>query len=157
MAIRRLAVSHLSEQELEAFCNYVNSDDYSERLAGLVRNGRLIGARLMDELVATAGWITANDSGSTARMMAVFVSPLYAFNGLGRVVLDAAEAQARQAGFKLFTIRAPIGAIGFFAKQGYEVASHGVWALPVDQSIPVGFMRKVAGEAQVAAGGVLSH
>ena len=147
IAIRRLAASHLSEAELEAFCAYVNSIDYTNRLAEQVRAGRLIGATLMDDLVASAGWIPANDSGVTARMMAVFVSPLYALNGIGRLVVGAAEAEAQQAGFKILTIRAPIGSVGFFGRLDYEVASHGVWTLPGDQPMPVGFMRKAVAKA----------
>lgn len=144
VSIKRLAASHLSEAELVAFCAYVNSDAYTERLAEQVRNDRLIGAILMDELVATAAWSPANDSGGVARLMAVCVSPLYALNGLGRLVVAAAETEARKAGFQVFTTRAPIGAIEFFARLGYEVASHGVWTLPSGEPIPVGFMRKLA-------------
>ena len=145
MSARRLSASHLSEAELQAFCDHINSDPYTVRLIDQVRQGRLIAATLMDEIVATAGWIPANDSGATARMMAIFVAPLYALHGLGRLVVEAAEAQAAYAGFRVFTHRAPIGAVGFFTRLGYDTASHGVWMLPNDQPMPVGFMRKVAG------------
>ena len=146
LAIRRLAVSHLTPDELAAFSAYVKSDRYTERLVEQVRNNRLLGAMLMGELVATSGWVPANDSGAVARLMAVFVHPLYVQTGLGRLVVTAAEVQAQRAGYKVFTIRAPIGAVGFFARLGYEVASHGVWTLPPSQAMPVGFMRKVAAE-----------
>ena len=109
MSARRLSASHLSEAELQAFCDHINSDPYTDRLIDQVRQGRLIAATLMDEIVATAGWIPANDSGATARMMAIFVAPLYALHGLGRLVVEAAEAQAAHAGFRVFTHRAPIG------------------------------------------------
>ena len=142
MAIRRLAVSHLAESELAAFCAYINSDPYSDRLADQVRTGRLLCATLMDEIVATAGWIPASDSGANARLMAVFVSPLYALQGLGKLVVGAAEAHAIKAGFRVFTIRAPIGSTAFFARLGYDVASHGVWTVQPDYPMPVGFMRK---------------
>ena len=145
LAIRRLAVSHLSEEEMNAFVSYVGSIEYTDRLAAQTKAGRLVGAILLDEIVATAGWMPANDSGATARLSAVFVSPLFALHGLGRLVVGAVEAQAMQAGYKAFSIRAPIGAVGFFERLGYDVASHGVWTLPGQQPLPVGFLRKVVG------------
>ena len=143
LSIKRLAVSHLSEDELTAFAAYVGSIEYTDRLAQHVKANRLMGAILMDDIIATGGWMPANDSGATARLSAIFVSPLYALHGIGRLVVKAVEAQAMRAGFKTFTARVPIGAVGFFERVGYDVASHGVWTLPNQQPLPVGFVRKV--------------
>lgn len=146
-SVRQLAAGHLSEGELGAFAHYVRSERYADRLIEAVQNGRLVAAELMGSVVATAGWVAANDAGATVRLMAVFVSPLYAHKGLGRLVVDATEAEARRAGYSTFTVRAPIGSIGFFERLGYDVSSHGVWPLPPEQAVPVGFLRKVIAKA----------
>lgn len=139
---KRLAAGMLSETETTAFANHIYSEASSARLAETVVAGRLAAARLAGEMVGTAGWIPANDAGAVARLTAVFVSPLYAGQGIGRLVVAAAEADARAAGFAIFTVRAPLGASGFFERLGYEIASHGVWPLTRDVSLPVAFLRK---------------
>lgn len=139
---RRLAAGMLSEAETEAFAQHVYSESHSSRVAEAVMAGRLIAARLGGDLVATAGWTPANDAGAVARLTAVFVSPLYARNGIGSIVVAAVEAQARAAGFTVFNVRAPLGASGFFERIGYDIASHGVWPISRDVSLPVAFLRK---------------
>lgn len=143
-AARQIAAAHLSEAEADALANYMRSEQHTERLIEVVRNGRLIAADLMGTLAATAGWIAANDAGATARIFGLAVSPLYTRQGLGRLLLEAIEADALRAGFTTFTVRTPVGAVGFFQRMGFSVTSHGVWPLPLNQAIPVGFLRKVA-------------
>jgi GNAT superfamily N-acetyltransferase len=145
LSARRLAAGMLSDGEIEAFAAHIYSDAYSLRLSEVVRARRLVAARLGSTLVATAGWTPANDSGAVARLMAVFVSPLYARQGIGRMLVDTVEVLAQQAGFAVCTVRAPLGAADFFAALGYEAASHGVWPLDRESAIPVAFMRKVTG------------
>ncbi len=139
---RRLAAGLLSEAEITAFTQHIYSEPYSARIAEIVLASRLAAARLGGELVGTAGWIPTNDSGAIARLIGVFVSPLYSRKGIGRVLVTTAEAQARQAGFRTFTIRAPLSASRFFEQLGYDVASHGVWPLSRDIALPVAFLRK---------------
>jgi GNAT superfamily N-acetyltransferase len=142
LSARRLAAGILSDLEIEAFAAHIYSDTYSMRLSEVVRARRLLGARLDGALVATAGWTPANDAGAVARLLGVFVSPLYAREGIGRLLVEAVEAQALQAGFGVCTVRAPLGAADFFAALGYDIASHGVWPLDREAAIPVAFMRK---------------
>lgn len=139
---RRLAAGLLSEAETAAFAQYVYSESHSARVAEAVMAGRLIAARLGGELVATAGWTPANDAGAVARLTAVFVSPLYARSGIGSIVAAAVETHACAAGFTVFNVRAPLGASGFFERIGYDIASHGVWPLSREMSLPVAFLRK---------------
>lgn len=142
---KRLAAGMLSEAEIQAFVAHIYSPEYSARLTEIAAAGRLFEARLGDETVATAGWIPANDAGNVARLIGVFVSPLYARLGIGRRLVATAEEHARRAGFSTFTIRAPLGASEFFERQGYGIASHGVWPLTRDTALPVAFLRKVEG------------
>lgn len=146
-AVRQLAAAHLSEGEAEALAAYMRSELHTERLIEAVRNGRLLAVDLMGTLAATAGWLAATDASATARIFALAVSPLYARQGLARLVLAAAEADAQRAGFTTFTVRTPVGGIGFLERMRYSVTSHGVWPLPGNQAVPVGFLRKVAGKS----------
>ncbi len=139
---RRLAAGMLADDEIQAFAEHVYTEPYTTRIAQAVNAGRMVGARLSGELIATAGWTPANDTGSVARLIGVFVSPLFAGQGFGRLVVERVEADARQAGFGSFTIRAPLGAAGFFEHLGYEAASHGVWPLTREIALPVAFLRK---------------
>lgn len=139
---RKLAAGMLSDVEIEAFADYLYSDTYAARITQAVQAGRLVGARLSDTLAATAGWVPANDAGNVARLVGVFVSPLFSGHGLGRLVVERIEADARLAGFETFSIRAPLGAAGFFEHLGYAAASYGVWPLTRDCALPVAFLRK---------------
>ena len=149
LSARRLAAGMFSEAEIASFASYIYSEAYSARIADIVRVRRLLAARLDGALIGTAGWTPANDAGAVARLMGVFISPLYARLGVGRRLVAAVEAEAHQAGFAVFTIRAPLGAAEFFTRLGYDVASHGVWPLDRDAALPVAFMRKIARVASV--------
>ena len=140
---RRLAAGMLSESEIAAFAEHIYSETYSARIAEAVLSGRLTAARLSGQLIGTAGWTPANDAGAVARLIGVFISPLHAKRHVGRRLVEAAEGQARQAGFTVYTIRAPLGASGFFERLGYGIASHGVWPLTREVALPVAFLRKV--------------
>lgn len=137
-AFRFLAGSDCEQSELEAFAAYVRSQEYAQRL----QSENLYAGWLDGELVGTAGWTPADDSGSLARITSVFVRPLFTRLGIGsRLTLDA-EARARAAGFERFSARATLNSVGFFEKLGYEVTSHGVHTIATEQGMPVTYMRK---------------
>lgn len=139
---RRLAAGMLSESEIDAFAAHIYTETYSQRIAEVVQARRMLAARLAGGLIGTAGWTPANDAGAVARLVGVFVAPLHARQGVGRALVEMIEAQARQAGFSMFTVRAPLGAAEFFLHLGYEAASHGVWPLTREVALPVAFLRK---------------
>lgn len=56
-----------------------------------------------------------------ARVRAMFVDPRYARRGLGRVILDACESEARQAGFRRAELMALLSGEQLYAACGYEV------------------------------------
>lgn len=144
-ALKAMAAGQLSEPEVEAFVAHVYSEAYTATLAEMVRARRLFAITVDGQLTATAGWVPANDSGATARLMAVFVTPMFANVGLGRLAAHAAETDATQAGFAASTVRTPVGAVGFFQRIGYEVSSYGVWTLKPERTLPVAFMRRALG------------
>lgn len=138
-AFRLLAAGDCEPAEIEAFAAYVRTQDYADRL----QNENLYAGWLDGELVATGGWIPADDSGSLARITSVFVRPLFTRLGLGRRMALDAEARARAAGFRCFSARATLNTVGFFEKLGYEVTSHGIHAIAAEHGVmPVTYMRK---------------
>lgn len=137
-AFRILAGNDCEPPQAEAFTAYVRSQRYADRLqAENLHAGWLDG-----ELVGTAGWTPADDSGSLARITSVFVQPLFTRLGIGRRLALDAEARARSAGFERFSARATLNSVGFFEKLGYDVTSHGIHAIATEQGMPVTYMRK---------------
>jgi N-acetylglutamate synthase-like GNAT family acetyltransferase len=54
-----------------------------------------------------------------ARIRAMFIDPAWARRGLGRAILDRAEADARAAGFETVELMATPTGIEFYARNGY--------------------------------------
>lgn len=138
-AAMRISGGHtLSDSEILAFTGYVYSPAYAETLGRL----RLFGAYIGNELVGTAGWSVADDSGGSVRVRSVFVRPLFTGVGIGRRLVGDVEGDARAAGFGVFSVRATMNATGFFERLGYQTTSHGVRPLGSEHVLPVAFMRK---------------
>ncbi len=138
VAFERLASPYLEPSEIELFKLRVASPEYVEDLM----RENLSGAWVDHELAGTAGWQPASDSGATARITSIFVSPIFTRLGIGARLLVDAEARAMQAGFTSFAVRATPNAVGFFAALGYEVSSHGITHVATGHDVPVTFMRK---------------
>jgi GNAT superfamily N-acetyltransferase len=64
------------------------------------------------------GWL--NPATDAARIRAMFVDPAYARRGLGRRILEAAEADAAQAGFRTFQLMATLPGVPLYRACGYE-------------------------------------
>jgi GNAT superfamily N-acetyltransferase len=64
------------------------------------------------------GWL--NPATDAARVRAMFVDPAYARRGLGRQILDAAEADAARAGFRTFELMATLPGVPLYRACGYE-------------------------------------
>jgi GNAT superfamily N-acetyltransferase len=95
-AFRILAGGDCEPAEADAFAAYVRSQDYADRL----QSENLYAGWIDGELVGTAGWTPADDSGALARITSVFVRPLFTRLGVGRRLALDAEARARAAGLR---------------------------------------------------------
>ncbi len=146
-AFRVQAKAHLSQSEIQAFTDHVYSLGYGDKLAA--ENLHL--AWLGDELIGTCGWSPVSDNGATARIRSIFVRPLFTRLGIGRCLVERAEAEARRAGFTQFTLRASVNSVGFFQTLGFEIKSYGVRNIDAEQGLPVRFMRKAAEPGAAAA------
>ncbi|MGI9403028.1 MAG: GNAT family N-acetyltransferase, partial [Hyphomicrobium sp.] len=134
--------------EVEAFSEFVRSPRYADLLLG----NSSYTAWIDNEMVGTAAWSPGETRSPTARILAVFVQPLFAGRGVGRRLVERIETEARAAGYCALNVSATLNAADFFEALGYWVTGKGGWALPSGREIPVVFMRKVeAHEARAAS------
>ncbi len=147
-SLRRVSGPALDIEQIEAFLTQIYSPDYTSAL----QSQSLHTAWFERQLVATAGWIPADDAGLSARITAVFVSPLYLRMGVGRHIVTAVEAEAAAAGFQAFSARVLPPALPFFEALGYTRSSLGVFSVGTENGVPVVFMRKDRQIAAVPAG-----
>lgn len=67
---------------------------------------------------AAEGWL--DPARDAARVRAMFVDPAYARRGLGRLILEAAEADAVRAGFRRFELMATLPGVPLYEACGYR-------------------------------------
>jgi GNAT superfamily N-acetyltransferase len=132
------AQDHYARGEIDAFVDFVRSPHYADLLLG----NRTVAAWLAGEMVGTAAWSPGEGLSPTARVLAVFVRPLFTGEGIGRRLVEYIESEASAAGFHAFELSATLNAVGFFEGLGYRVLRKGTLALPLGRDIPVAFMRK---------------
>jgi GNAT superfamily N-acetyltransferase len=133
-------VDVLSEEEVAAFKRLVYSPGYTDMLM----QEEVYGAWLDRELVGTVSWHAIGDDGACAGIGPVFAH--YARLGIGRRLMDEAEARARHSGFGQFAVWTTANALPFFERLGYHMVSRGVKTLSPECALPVAFLRK-AGNA----------
>ena len=141
-SFRLLAGGSFTDGEVAAFTAHVYAMPYTTALSEAIQRGQLFGARLSGQLVGTAGWSTGDGSTASARIRWVFVRPMFTGLGLGSRLVRTAEAAVRSAGFDVISVEATLNSVEFFARQGYEISSHGVRALSANEGLPVAFLRK---------------
>lgn len=132
------ATDYYEQPHIDAFVSFVRSPFYGDLLLG----NRAIAAWLGAEMVGTATWSTGEARSPTARLLAVFVRPLFTGEGIGGRLVEHVEEEARSAGFHAFELSATLNSVGFFEGMGYRVLRNGDWALPSGHEFPVAFMRK---------------
>jgi N-acetylglutamate synthase-like GNAT family acetyltransferase len=79
-----------------------------------------------------------------AKIRAFFVHPQFARQGIGRVLMAASEAAARQAGFTKLELVATLTGEPLYAAAGFEVRERYDAALPDGSMFPVARMEKTA-------------
>ena len=130
--------AHHSEEEVQAQIDMINSTQYVE----LILSNNTYCAWLEDEIVGTAGWSPADDSGNTARINLVCVRPMFHNLGIGRMLIRDSERRAKDAGFYDYSVRSNINAVPLYQRHGYRISSHGIMHTRMKIDLPVAFMRK---------------
>ena len=140
-AVTSLVGVALSEDEVRSIVQHIYEPDYGLKY---LEHGQLA-AWLDRELVGTASWRHSEEDPTTARIISVYVSPLFAKCGIGQRLLLSIEGAALKAGCQAFSARTPLNAQGFFEAMGYTATSHGIRTINKDGkggTYHVVFMRK---------------
>lgn len=138
-AVKRHAAAAYTQAQLQVLLDFVQSPHYSDLLYAGHSYGAFVGA----EMVAVAAWSSGAASSPTARLIGVFVQPLFGASGIGSRLLAHIEDEARAAGFRALDVGALPGAVGFLEATGYQQIGPRPLGLPSGQQIPVIEMRKL--------------
>jgi GNAT superfamily N-acetyltransferase len=122
-------------------------------------------AEQADALVACGGWsprrtLFGSDGGSgrsadmvdplvdAARIRAIFVHPAWARQGLGSLMLDHCESEARRAGFRRFEMGSTLTGVPLYCLRGYTQLERVDVPLPNGEALPVIRMTKSVEDLQ---------
>jgi putative acetyltransferase len=134
-----LAVDHHTVEQLTAHAALIRGPDYRAALSSF----RMVVAVAPDgAILGSAGWCQAEDASAGARIRKVFVAPGQARLGLGRRLVEAAEADARAAGHRHFIVRANANAAPFYERLGYRPLREGWMEVAGGIRLPAVFMEK---------------
>jgi GNAT superfamily N-acetyltransferase len=138
MAFRTFVAPRVTHQFTDDFMARLNAPMYVDQLS---RSG-LSGAWIDGELAGTVGWRPLDGRERIAVIEGLFVSPLFAFMGIGSALLAYAENQARHAGYDAFIATVPLAAASFLMRFGYEISAQVPSLGSVPDDVPVFVMRK---------------
>ena len=138
-AIRSLGDKLLDPADVHAATTAVYSAEY---LAELVRKTVFV-AVLNGDIVGTCAWSASDDRGSSARIGALFIKPLFQGAGVGRHLVASTERDASLKGYVRFTATVPVAIVPLFAHLGYVIASFGTSRDVIPETaVQVAFLRK---------------
>jgi GNAT superfamily N-acetyltransferase len=137
-SFQRTVAPLLDDEAVGVATTYMSGPDYIEGL----RHENLHAAWLDGFLVGTCGWVPGDDAVAAARITSVFVDPLFNGLGLGRLLVQDAEARAWAGGYRSYSTRAADHAVGFFLALGYEVTAFGLSARTSELAVPITYMRR---------------
>lgn len=136
------AKGHYSAAEAEAFAAFVRSPHYADILHG----NRAYAAWVGSEMVGVAAWSPGEEKSPTARILAIFVHPLFAGHGIGTRLGEYLADEAGAAGYRAIEASVTLNAVPFFADRlGYVELRRTAWGFPSGRELAVAFMRKISG------------
>lgn len=123
-AVEVLGRSHYAPDEIALLVAASREPGYRDEL---LANDLWVAVDPGGAIVGSAGWGRAvgADGAARGRIRKVFVEPGVAGRGLGRVLVEAAEARARAAGLRGFVVRANLNAVPFYQRLGYRTTGPG--------------------------------
>ena len=120
------AQDHYAAADIDGFAEFVRSPHYGDLLLG----NRAYGAWVGSEMVGVAAWSIGEARSPTARLLAVFVHPLFSGNGIGTRLTEFLEVEAAAAGYRALEMSATLNAAGFFEGLDYLETRRGLWGMP---------------------------
>jgi N-acetylglutamate synthase-like GNAT family acetyltransferase len=153
-SVRALSAGLYSERQIESALVHVFGVD-----SQLIADGTYYVAAADSQIVGCGGWSKRqtlyggdqmkaeadpllDPSQDAARIRAFFVHPTWTRRGIGRRIIEACEAAARQAGFQRMELGATVPGEPLYAAMGYAVTERFAIAMPDGESLPAAHMAK---------------
>ena len=153
-SVRGLQTNDYSQAEIEGALGHALGLD-----SQLVMDGTYFIAEVGGEMVASGGWsyratlcgsdgmtgrepASLNPATDAAKIRAIFVHPGWARQGLGSLMLEHCEEQARRAGFTRLEMGSTLTGVPLYRLRGYEERERMAIPLPNGEALPVIRMTK---------------
>ena len=133
-SILALGAATYSRPQLDAWARF--GWHYRRRL--LEDDGAFFVAERPDRLVGVGGWSPDSQAQEIAWLRYLFVHPDSAGRGIGRQLVEAVEADARDHGKARFRVWSSLNAAGFYTALGYGRVRQGRW--PVTGAIEIDYV-----------------
>jgi putative acetyltransferase len=133
-SILALGASAYSRPQLDAWARF--GWHYRRKL--LEDDGAFFVAERSDRLVGIGGWSPDSQAQELAWLRYLFVHPDSAGRGIGRLLVEVVEADARGHGRAGFRVWSSLNAIGFYTALGYRRMRQGRW--PVTGTIEIDYV-----------------
>jgi GNAT superfamily N-acetyltransferase len=138
-SVRELATGYYSPAVLERFLAAGTVD------RSLIDDGTYYLAEILGGPVGSGGWMAVDDAPAgawRAKIRSVFVHPQWARKGIGRRLVQHAEAEAARAGFWHFEIDATLSGVPLYHHLSYREVRRCGYPLPDGTTLPVILMEK---------------
>jgi GNAT superfamily N-acetyltransferase len=138
-SVRELAAGYYAPAVLERFLAAGTVD------RSLIDAGTYYLAEILGGPVGSGGWVAVGDGpagAGRAKIRSVFVHPHWARKGIGRRLVQHAEAEAARAGFWHFELDASLPGVPLYHHLGYREVQRRGYALPDGTTLPVMRMEK---------------
>jgi GNAT superfamily N-acetyltransferase len=139
------AKDYYRETEIAAYVDYVRSPLYADLLLG----NRSFAAWVGSEMVGVGAWSGGEDESPTARILAIFVRPLFAGEGIASRLIEFLEVDAHNAGYRSIEASVTLNAVELFVHHGYDEVGSSVLRLPAAGEMPVARVWKDSANPEV--------
>jgi len=137
-ATRASAAGYLDDDDISGLVSAINCEAY---IHAVISNG-LTAAWIDREIVGTVGWKIADKGQGVARLQMLFVWPMFARGGIGRLLVSHAEAQAHAAGVRRMRVRTTTHQSAFFKRLGYTATAQSALRTVSGGRLPIAYLRK---------------
>ena len=135
-SIRNLCRSHYTADQIEAWAGPKRPEQYE----GLIRDLIVLVVEEGADVVAFGAL-----DGTAADIRALYVAPEFVGRGIGSMVLEALEFEARRSAIPRLSVSATLNSVGFYRARGYASQGASENVLPQGTTLPCVRMEKTLG------------
>lgn len=138
-AVRTLGADAYSDRQVEAWADWSDVDAPD----AIDEDAHVVVAEREDEVAGFGRLEMATDgSARSGEVVAVYVNPDHAREGVGAALLAHLEGYARGTGLSTLTLSASLNAVDFYARAGYERVRRDIHETTGGVELPCVLMRK---------------